>query len=162
MCGPRLHPLYSKHHLPWGEQGYSQADIACVRPKPAPTVVAEYKQNAQLKHLIIGQTRTRRGALLVAPKPAACQAAGFSQISHDRSQTGVNLQADTCTGGLGGQRGALQEGRRLRSLVASKLLGLWERSPEEHPGSFLEDYRGRCPLAEESRDFTFWGPSYLI
>lgn len=90
-----------------------------MRPKPAPTVVAEYKQNAQLKHLIIGQTRTRRGALLVAPKPAASQAAGFSQISHNWSQTGVNLQVDTCTGGLGGQRGALQEGRRHASLLLS-------------------------------------------
>lgn len=61
----------------------------------------------------------------------------------------------------GRAEGSPPRGEKAR-LVASKLLGLWERSPEEHPGSFLEDYRGRCPLAEESRDFTFWGPSYLI
>lgn len=36
----------------------------------------------------------QEGALLVAPKPGASQAASFSQISHNWSQTGGNLQAD--------------------------------------------------------------------
>ena len=62
VCGPRLHPLYGKQCLPWGEQGCSQAVTACVRPKPAKqSWLSINKWSAQLKPLIIGQATTRRG-----------------------------------------------------------------------------------------------------
>lgn len=54
MCGPRLHPFMINTTSP-GEGRIRARQPSPVRGQSRTTVLAEYKQRAQLKHLIIAQ-----------------------------------------------------------------------------------------------------------